>query len=360
MKMARILLFSYLSLIMLIPVTGQSVQDKPADQAKKRHEAFELFGSNDVLNISLRFDLATFLKKNLKGKFLDGMLTISTGKGDSIVKEVWVNTRGVFRLQYCGFPPMELEFKKPFYAYNYSATIKKLKLATQCQASDLFEDYIFKEYLVYRIFNQFTDTSYRVRLIKATYKDNKKLKKPVEQYGFFIEPQGVLADRLNSDVLKNVEITQRNISQTVMTRMAIFNYMIGNYDWAVPNQHNVTILQSKDPDASQLPVVVPHDFDWTGLVNPIYAIPTENIGIESVKDRLFLGICLSREGFKKELLKFLPYKQKIYSLINDFEYLNQKSKKEMTDYLEEFFGSLESPSKLNLLIDKIMSTCKQI
>jgi hypothetical protein len=329
-----------------------------SQQGKK--EAFELFGSNDLLNISVTFDLATFLRKNLKGKPLDGILTLRTGKNDSIIKEVFVNTRGIFRLQYCGFPPMELEFKKPFYAYQYRGTIKKLKLVTQCQSSDIFQDYVLKEYLCYRIYSLFTDTSFRVRLVKATYIDSRRSRKPVQQFGFFIEPQSLLAVRENSRVLKNVEITQRNIDQEVMTRVAIFSYMIGDYDWAVPNQHNITILQPKDSTGFALPLAVPHDFDWTGIVNPIYAIPADNVGLETVRERLFLGVCLSREKFRIELLKFIPYKQKIYKLINDFPYLSPRARKEMTDYLDEFFQQVENQGRLNLLIDKMMTTCKPI
>jgi hypothetical protein len=351
MKILKILT----GLLFLVFMTGTA-----EGQARKQKDGFELFGSNEIIDISVKFDLTAFLRKNLKGKFLDGLLTLHTGGKDSITKEVWVNTRGVFRLQYCGFPPMELEFKKPFYVYRYAATITKLKLATQCQSSDLYQDYIFKEYLVYRMFNMLSDTSYRVRLVRATYIDTKKARKPVQQYGFFIEPQTALAVRENATVLKNVEITQRNVDQHVMTRVAIFNFMIGNYDWAVPNRHNITIMATKDTNSYQLPIAIPHDFDWTGIVNPLYAIPTESVGIESVKERIYLGVCLSRETFRAELREFLPFKQKMYSVITEFPYLSAQSKKEITDYLDEFFDQVESPSRINQLIDKMMATCKKI
>ena len=353
----------FFTLVLLLFITMLGVGRKASGQAYgkvSKKEGFELFGSNDLLNITITFDLTTFLRKNLKGKPLDGILTIRTGKADSILKEVWVDTRGIFRLQYCGFPPMELIFKKPFYAYQYKGTIKKLKLVTQCQSSDLFQDYVLKEYLVYRMYSLFSDTSFRVRLVKTTYIDSRKSKKPVQQFGFFIEPQSLLAVRDNARVLKNIEITQRNIDQEVMTRVAIFSYMIGDYDWAVPNQHNITILEPNDSTGLAMPLAVPHDFDWSGIVNPVYAIPADNVGLASVKERLYLGVCLSKEKFRIELLKFIPYKQKIYKLINEFTYLSSKARKDMTDYLDEFFSQVENPARLSQLIDKLLTTCKPI
>ncbi|MGD0582871.1 MAG: hypothetical protein ABR974_08000 [Bacteroidales bacterium] len=323
-------------------------------------EDFELFGSNDLLEMTIHFDLGLYTKKKMKGIYGDGTMTIYTGEGDSIFKNVRIRSRGVFRRSYCSFPPMELNLKKPLNAYDETGTIKKLKLATQCQTSNLYEDYVLKEYLAYRMFNLFTDTSFRVRLLKVNYLDSQNERKPMHQFGFLIEPVNILAERLNSDILKEIEITQRNVMPYIMVRLAIFNYMIGNYDWAVPNQHNVAILKSRDPLSGQMVIAIPHDFDWSGLVNPIYAVPTEDVGIESVRERLYTGICLNRESFRAELLKFLPLKRKIYDLINGFTYLNQRAKLEMINYLEEFYSQLESPNKLERLIDKLEATCKHL
>ncbi len=65
-----------------------------------------------------------------------------------------------------------------------------------------------------------------------------------------------------------------------MDRMAIFNYMIGNTDWSVPNQHNVRILSQSNAERPNLGIIVPYDFDYTGLVNADYAVPIEQLGIE--------------------------------------------------------------------------------
>ncbi len=51
----------------------------------------------------------------------------------------------------------------------------------------------------------------------------------------------------------------------MMDRIAIFNYMIGNYDWAVPNQHNIKVIKPLIMDPLNLAAAVPYDFDFTGL-----------------------------------------------------------------------------------------------
>ena len=43
----------------------------------------------------------------------------------------------------------------------------------------------------------------------------------------------------------------------MMDRIAIFNYMIGNTDWSVPNQHNVKILSQGNSERPDLGVIVP-------------------------------------------------------------------------------------------------------
>jgi hypothetical protein len=143
-----------------------------------------------------------------------------------------------------------------------------------------------------------------------------------------------------------------------MDRLAIFNYMIGNYDWSVPGQHNVAVIKSLGFEPTGLGIAIPHDFDWTGLVNPIYAVPTEEIGIENVRERRFDGVCRSKEVYQKDLEVFAEKKAQFYKVINEFPYLDQKVKKDMTDYLNGFFNQLEG--RKDLIVSILMNSCKKI
>jgi hypothetical protein len=55
----------------------------------------------------------------------------------------------------------------------------------------------------------------------------------------------------------------------------MFQYMIGNTDWYVNTRHNIDIYQKKD--GALIPVAF--DFDFAGVINMPYAMPSREIPI---------------------------------------------------------------------------------
>jgi hypothetical protein len=321
-------------------------------------KSFRLFEEDKIIKITLRFDLSTYFRTKPKDEYLKANITFNLSKTDSISKNIKLRTRGYFRNQYCTFPPIELNFKKADFGYKDLNSISKLKLAVQCGSGKDKEEYIFREYLTYKLFNVLTDTSFRVRLLSINYIDTKKNRKSFKQYGFFIEPVEMITSRTNSFLVKSMNLTQKSIVPSVMDRLAIFNYMIGNYDWAVPGQHNILILNFPGIDPLGRAIAIPHDFDWTGVVNATYAVPAEIVGTENVRERIFTGVCRRKEVFQQDLDLFLKKKQDFYKVINEFPFLSQKAKKDITGYLDEFFDQLEG--KKDLILYKLMNSCKII
>ena len=88
-------------------------------------------------------------------------------------------------------------FKKPVYEVSDSGKIKKMKLVNQCQSGPFYENYIIKEYLVYKLYDVLTDTCFQGQAAQTQLFDSEKKKKPVIQYGIFIEPEELLENRLN-------------------------------------------------------------------------------------------------------------------------------------------------------------------
>lgn len=347
----------FMIVVLLFMGAGQTLyaQDGTNDSLKQN---FRLFEDDKILDICLRFDLSTYFKTKPQENYLSANLTFNPGKSDSISRDIRLKTRGVFRNKYCMYPPIELNIKKADFGFRDLKKISKLKLVVQCSQGKSNEDYILREYLAYKLFNVLTDTSFRVRLLSISYIDSKNSKKPVKQYGFFIEPADVLARRVNSFLVKSATLTQKAIIPGIMDRMAIFNYMIGNYDWSIPGQHNVLIIKAPVVDPFGRGIAIPHDFDWTGLVNASYAIPAENIGTENVRDRVFTGVCRNKDVYLRELDEFAAKKAEFYKVINDFPYLNQYAKKDMTRYLDEFFDQLAG--KRELIIYTFMNSCIKI
>ena len=341
-----------LALIIVLPAKSQndsidsySVNDTLPD--------FGLFTRDDILELSLRFDVTQYKRKKPKDEYLDAVLTYHISKTDSINKNIRLKSRGQFRNGYCDFPPIALNFKKTEFKMGDLNKLEKMKLVTHCQSGN--EDIVFKEYLIYKLYNVLTDSSFRVRLLKINYINTFKQSKPIRSYAFFIEPLDLLAERTNSVPVEVLTLSQKNIVPEMMDRMAIFNYMIGNTDWSVPGQHNCKVLASLRTDRSDLGMIVPYDFDYSGLVNATYAVPAEGLGIESVRQRIYLGTCRTEEVYLNALKEFADKKESFYKVIREFQYLDDRTKKDMVRYLDEFYSGFD---KKTSIVYNLLNQCK--
>jgi hypothetical protein len=337
-------------------VSGQNDTTRTEQRKGPLKPEISLFGSDKILNVSIYMDLGSFLKKTTPTASFDADMHIITAPGDTIKKKVSLKYRGIIRKEMCSFPPIEVNFVKSLICDTEK--IKRIKLVTHCEPGSKTDEYVLREYLCYKLFNAITDTSFKARLLKVSYIDTKKIKKTITKYGIFIEPVEMLAARTNSVIVKSTNLNQNHIIPHVMDRVAIFNYMISNWDWSVPGQHNVKILQQKMHADPQLGIAVPYDFDLTGVVNAEYAVPPPNVPIETVRQRLFWGLCRNREVYIADLKEFSDHREAIYSVINDCPYLNKSSKKDIAFFLKEFFDNLEKPKSINNLIDEFLKTCK--
>ncbi len=340
-------------------VTGQNdSNDKESGKKGTHKELITLFSSDDLLEVSLYFDLAKFLRKNPReGKF-DASMTLHFSSTDSLNRKVSLKYRGINRLERCPFPPIMINFRKSEYLGPDSVKVKKLKLVTHCDNGSSYEEYVLREYLVYKLFNALTDTSFRVRLLKINYIDSQKKRRTISKYAFFIEPVEILAARTNTNIVKSPALKREDIEPVSMDRLAIFNYMIANWDWSIAGQHNVVVLAPKEYEAASQGIAIPYDFDLTGVVNADFAIPPPGKGIQTVRDRLFLGSCRSNEVFRKDLMSFSDKKEDFYRLVNEFPYLNQRDKRDIIMFLGQFLDLLEKPRSFDYLINTFRRNCK--
>lgn len=326
--------------ILTVPVSGQNdtidITFKMNDHLKKD---FRLFEADELLELSLRFDITTFKRKKSSEEYLPAVLTCHLNKTDSINKEITLRARGETRRAICSFPPIRINFKKSESANDEFKNIDKLKMVTHCLPGN--QIYTLKEYLAYKLYNVLTDYSYKVRLARIKYINTARLSKPETEYAFFIEPTEILCRRINGIEVKTMNLTQKNIKPEIMDRMAIFNYMIGNTDWSVPICHNIIVLSQGLSDRPDLGIIVPFDFDYAGLINAYYAVPFDGLGLKSVLERRYLGICRSPEVFMNSLKEFSDKKEELVKVIKEFPYLNAKTKKEMIRYLESFYKNFD-------------------
>lgn len=319
-------------------------------------QAFDvgLFETDRLLRVVLAFDITDYKRRKPVEEYLNARLTYYPGNGDSIIKAVQLKARGNFRRKFCDFPPIRLNFEIEDTTGNKFAGIDKLKLVPHCKVG--FEPYILKEYLVYKLFNVLTAHSLRVRLLEIDYINTRKPDKPIIEYGFAIEPVNIFEKRTQSTEIETGTLTQKSIIPPLMDRVAIFNYMIGNTDWSVPNLHNVHVFSALEPAYPGKGILVPYDFDYSGIVNASYAVPFEELQIESVTERLFLGVCRNEEVYRQAIIEFAEKKEAFYQVIDDFPYLSEREKKRMTTYLDQFYVQLD---KNGTIVQAFLKECKK-
>jgi len=270
-------------------------------------------------------------------------------------KNIKLRARGEIRRAICDLPPMNLNFKLKDTVGGEFIGINKLKLVPYCKIG--YEDYILREYLIYKLYNLLTNNSLKVRLLRINFINTAKKSKPIRQYGFAIEPIKLFEKRTHSIEVKSVNLSQLDVKPEAMDRFAIFSYMIGNTDWAVPNHHNALVFAQPQSDNPSLGLVVPYDFDYSGLVNTDYAVPNENLPIKSVRERLYMGMCRSEAVFNENVKEFAEKKDEFYKLINDFPYLSTRSKKDMINYLNSFYNLYD---KHNSIVFEFLNQCKKL
>jgi len=357
MKHSEVSLFILFFLaLMSFAGISDAIEDKASGSEKKKKD-FTVFESDKLLEITLKLDLKGYLKKDFKSP-MEAILIVHTGESDSVSMNVKVSDRGSYRSSNCKYPPLEISFNKPVRAYSGFGKIKKMKLYTCCETSAIYNEYILREYLVYKLFNVMTDSSYRVRLLKVHLADLQGRKTSLTQFGFFLEPKEIVAERIESRDMEELRPLQNQISRETLDLTAIFNYMVSNYDWSVPEQHNVTVFQPLRNNPSGSYIAVPHDFDGTGVVNAVYSVPSSPTGFKSIRERTFMGVCRDREIFQEDLKKFRDKKKEIFSVIGNFSELDQKSKKDITDFLNQFYNQLEKSNSLDNLIGNFMKNCR--
>ena len=96
------------------------------------------------------------------------------------------------------------------------------------------------------------------------------------------------------------------MNQLQMTRLAVFQYMTSNTDWALTKLHNVKLLFVNN-NMSFYPV--PYDFDWSGFVNAPYAAPAPQIGTTHVCQHTYRGYQRLLENIKLFLKNLIREKK---------------------------------------------------
>jgi len=265
---------------------------------------------------------------------------------------VKLGTRGHFRLmaRNCDFVPLRVEFPKETAGTAFEGQTA-LKLGTHCRGEKGYENYTLREYLTYRLFNMLTPLSFRARLARATYVEQTTKKVIATRYSIFIEHENEVARRFGGRVVELPRIVFKDLDPPTLTRMMMFEYMIGNTDFSIWALHNVRIVQ----DRARKLFPVPYDFDLSGFVHAPYATPDPRIGLRSVLDRLYRGPCRTTEEFDAVAESFRARRADMMALLDSMRDLEPGARSEARDYLDGFFRTIEKPATIK---KQLVDGCK--
>lgn len=316
-----------------------------------------LFQSSDVLEVRIAAPLHTLMKERSDEHEVDGKFQYTDEAGELAEWEIGLRTRGIFRRNkdVCPFPPLRLNFKSSQTRNSLFHKQNKLKLVTHCRDnSSRYQRSVLGEYIAYRMLNELTDVSFRVRLLRITYIDTDGRDDDRVRYGFFIEHEDRLAKRLG---VTTVDLEQTRVSALqpgYMNLVSMFHYLIANTDFSPikgPDEtccHNHVLLGNE----GDLLFSVPYDFDQSGLVNAPYASAHPRFKLRSVRQRLYRGRCANNEQLPATIALYRDKREAILNLISEQAGLENGAGKAMTSFVTKFFNTIDSPKHVQSEIIK--------
>ncbi len=315
---------------------------------------------DEPLALVLELPLGDLLRQARKKPTVPGVLRYTDDDGSNVVLDVAVSTRGHSRLEQCSFPPLRINLKRKQVPSTLFYEQNKLKLVTHCRDSARYQRYLRQEYIVYRLYNLVSAFSFRVRMLEVTYRDSSGRRRDEVQPAFFIESDEQVAKRLNMTTVEAnvVKVSQLNTEE--LSIFTLFQFMIGNTDWSVRKGpgtegccHNGKVVAP--PDSRSGWVVLPYDFDQSGIIDAHYAMPSDLLPIKSVRQRLYRGYCSGNSSLDSTIARFNDSRAAIESYFGS-EPDGSSPSKWALKYLRDFYEIVNDPKKRQ---EQIIDACQR-
>jgi hypothetical protein len=316
------------------------------EATKRAAESRPLFETNEPLALSLIADFEEVQKdRDSASQKMYPATIVVTGRGAAETSiPVRIRTRGHSRLrpEVCTFAPLRIEFPS-----NPAGTVfegqKRLKLGTFCRDFGDYPQYVVREYAVYRMFNVLTPRSFHAKLAEVKYVDAASRKTIEVRTGLFLEDADDVARRLEGRVSNTTVLDLGGLDPAASTVMMLFEFMIGNTDVSIRAMHNVRIVLT--PSGTRYPV--PYDFDYSGVVDAVYAAPSPFLpAIQSVRQRVYLGPCRTPAQLEEPFAQFRTARTDLMAVYDSIPQLQPKHVNAAKKYLDEFYRTIQSPDSV--------------
>jgi len=323
--------------------------------AAAQAEVSPLFSDVGVLDVELKGPLSEVIRDSSDRGERPFLISAAGAE-----QEVKVKLRGNSRIELCKFPPLRLNFPPSAMDNSVFSGQDKLKLVTHCSSGYRSTSNVLREYAAYKIFNLLSDFSFKVRLVRVTYRDTSP-KRRVDglgepQHAILIESSEELARRIGGTPLDVGGVTRRSLDARQAALVYVFQYLIGNIDWSLVTAatdssccHNIALFGF---DSSHL--VMPFDFDLSRLVHARYRAANSGARPRQMPYRKYVGYCTSRESLVDALSTINARRSDILAIIEELPELTPKDTERATEYLEDFFEEAEDE---NALLDMFERKC---
>lgn len=307
----------------------------PAQAANDR-SWFDRLIEPDRIQLTLVTDVSALIRNKNTVEYQSGALNAADGKS----YDVEVRPRGKFRRRVSEIPPLKIKIKKKLLrAEGLVDSLNELKLVLPTTFDPEGEALVIREYLAYRMFERLSPLSARARLIDLTMinTDANENRSNYTCKAILLEDEEETAARLGGAILDAYGLTPDSLPADQMALIAVFQYMIGNTDWNIPEQRNIRFIRMTGGKI----IPVPFDFDFCGLVNAPYASPTADSGLRNVRQRFLMAEGLGTAELAGALRVIREQQQYFYTLIRDCPFPD-KSSDQLVAYLDAFYR--ETPS----------------
>ena len=297
---------------------------------------FQKIQTYDQLILTTNLDSLAINKR--EAPYQSAHLVLKADNQPDLALDISIRARGKFRRKTCEFPPIKLNFaKSDLKSMGLVKNFDKLKLVTHCQAGNDYEQHLLKEYWAYRMYNVVTEDSYRVKLLKIRYVHEPDAKRFIDSYAIILESPYELAERLGGAILpQKYGMTTTDVTTASFDQTIFFNFMIGNTDWALHVQRNLTLIQK---EGEKRYTIIPYDFDQSKLVNAPYLAKHPSLKEVKADHRHAMG-AISSELALQQLSKDFKQKKSAFKAYKTCPHLKKKIKGEITAYLYSFYLEL--------------------
>jgi len=315
-----------------------------------------LFADNSEIAITLSGPLTT-IQRNAARSTEPRPGTVTLAGASPQTFNVQIGARGYTRRAggICSFTPLRLDFAGDTLRGTLFQGQNKLKLVAPCRSGDSYQQLVVLEYLAYRLHNEMTPMSFRVRPVRVTYHDTDNASRRDDtRWGFLIEDDTDVARRTHRVKLdvQSGGVAAAGLEPQAATRAALFEYMISNLDWDMvsghagdPCCHNHKLIGLSATARTNV-VPLPYDFDYSGLVNAPYSIPPEGIRIPNVRTRYFRGYCRFNDQLPAVISDVRLRRAAFYGVIDNQANLDAGHKRTAHAFLDGFFGVLDNPARI--------------